>query len=50
LSDQHKQARANNAELQKRLDAHTDNLKLFALSLPELTNEVSGKVIDTSGF
>ena len=48
LTDQHKQARSNNAELQKRLDMHTDNLKLFALSLSELTNEVSGKVVDTS--
>lgn len=50
LTKQHKQARLNNAELQKRLDTHTENLKLFALSLPELTNQVSGKIIDTCEF
>lgn len=50
LMTQHKQARLNNVELQKRLDTHTENLKLFALSLPELTNQVSGKIIDTCEF
>ncbi|KAI3420945.1 Tyrosine-protein phosphatase non-receptor type 23 [Globodera pallida] len=42
LNDHHKKARENNAELQRAIAAHSENLKLLSQPLPELTRQICG--------
>ncbi|KAH7689665.1 tyrosine-protein phosphatase non-receptor type 23, partial [Aphelenchoides avenae] len=46
LTEHHKRARTSNIELQRAIAAHSENLKLLAMPITELTHEVCGKVIN----
>ncbi|KAI6208403.1 BRO1 domain-containing protein [Aphelenchoides besseyi] len=46
-SEAHQEGRKNNTELQKTLESLTEDLKMFSLSLPQLSNLICGNPIES---
>ncbi|KAL3121124.1 hypothetical protein niasHT_005384 [Heterodera trifolii] len=49
LTEHHKKAIENNAELQRAIAAHSENLKLLSQPLPELTRQICGDCAQNPG-